>query len=165
MPVNLGTGKGVSVLDLLKGMEAATGKPIPYKIVPRRPGDVARCSDDSAATALTDFVDKTPHGRIMTYLTNRCVPWEAATATRASRRSTSAGRRLAGSRRCARTRGAGRAATRGAIGRRPSWSLLYLFFDVLRLGVCGISTGAHCFLPWLLGLSEAVFMFYVHLKS
>jgi UDP-glucose 4-epimerase len=40
--VNLGTGKGVSVLDLVKGMEMATGKPIPYKIVDRRPGDVAR---------------------------------------------------------------------------------------------------------------------------
>jgi UDP-glucose 4-epimerase len=40
--VNLGTGKGVSVLDLVKGMEMATGKPVPYKIVDRRPGDVAR---------------------------------------------------------------------------------------------------------------------------
>ena len=41
-PVNLGTGKGVSVLDLVKGMEAATGKSIPFKITARRPGDVAR---------------------------------------------------------------------------------------------------------------------------
>eukprot|EP00542_Grammatophora_oceanica_P019370 CAMPEP_0194031816 /NCGR_PEP_ID=MMETSP0009_2-20130614/4894_1 /TAXON_ID=210454 /ORGANISM="Grammatophora oceanica, Strain CCMP 410" /LENGTH=394 /DNA_ID=CAMNT_0038672057 /DNA_START=41 /DNA_END=1226 /DNA_ORIENTATION=+ len=39
--VNLGTGKGVSVLELVEGMGKATGKPVPYKIAPRRPGDVA----------------------------------------------------------------------------------------------------------------------------
>lgn len=44
--VNLGTGQGLSVLDLVKGMEEATGKPIPYKLAPRRPGDVASCYCD-----------------------------------------------------------------------------------------------------------------------
>jgi len=39
--VNLGTGKGVSVLELVKGMSQATGKPVPYVISARRPGDVA----------------------------------------------------------------------------------------------------------------------------
>jgi len=39
-PVNLGTGNGVSVLELVQGMQTATGKEIPYKIAPRRPGDV-----------------------------------------------------------------------------------------------------------------------------
>jgi UDP-glucose 4-epimerase len=39
--VNLGTGKGVSVLELVEGMAQATGKPVPYEISPRRPGDVA----------------------------------------------------------------------------------------------------------------------------
>mmetsp|Transcript_93840 Transcript_93840/g.271208 ORF Transcript_93840/g.271208 Transcript_93840/m.271208 type:complete len:385 (+) Transcript_93840:151-1305(+) len=39
--VNLGTGKGVSVLELVDGMARATGKPVPYTIAPRRPGDVA----------------------------------------------------------------------------------------------------------------------------
>jgi len=39
--VNLGTGKGVSVLELVAGMGKATGKPVPNKISPRRPGDVA----------------------------------------------------------------------------------------------------------------------------
>jgi UDP-glucose 4-epimerase len=39
--VNLGTGKGVSVLELVEGMVKATGKPIPFVIAPRRPGDVA----------------------------------------------------------------------------------------------------------------------------
>jgi UDP-glucose 4-epimerase len=39
--VNLGTGNGISVLQLVKGMEKATGKPVPFAIAPRRPGDVA----------------------------------------------------------------------------------------------------------------------------
>jgi UDP-glucose 4-epimerase len=39
--VNLGTGRGVSVLELVEGMGRATGKPVPYVIAPRRPGDVA----------------------------------------------------------------------------------------------------------------------------
>jgi len=39
--VNLGTGKGVSVLELVDGMADATGKPVPYEVGPRRPGDVA----------------------------------------------------------------------------------------------------------------------------
>lgn len=39
--VNLGTGQGVSVLELVEGMSRATGKKVPYQISPRRPGDVA----------------------------------------------------------------------------------------------------------------------------
>ena len=38
--INLGTGKGVSVLELVEGMAKATGKPVPFEISPRRPGDV-----------------------------------------------------------------------------------------------------------------------------
>ncbi|CAB9514689.1 Bifunctional UDP-glucose 4-epimerase and UDP-xylose 4-epimerase [Seminavis robusta] len=45
--VNLGTGQGVSVLDLVKGMGEATGKPVPYEISPRRPGDVATVYADA----------------------------------------------------------------------------------------------------------------------
>ncbi|GMH46961.1 hypothetical protein TL16_g04252 [Triparma laevis f. inornata] len=44
--VNLGTGKGYSVLDLINGMGRATGSPVPYTIVDRRPGDVASCYCD-----------------------------------------------------------------------------------------------------------------------
>lgn len=40
-PVNLGTGKGYSVLDMVKAFGKASGKEIPYEIVGRRPGDVA----------------------------------------------------------------------------------------------------------------------------
>jgi UDP-glucose 4-epimerase len=38
---NLGTGHGYSVLDMVRAFEAASGKPVPYEIAPRRPGDAA----------------------------------------------------------------------------------------------------------------------------
>jgi len=41
--INLGTGQGYSVLEMVEAMKKASGKPIPYKIVARRPGDVATC--------------------------------------------------------------------------------------------------------------------------
>ena len=44
--VNLGTGVGYSVLDLVKAFERASGRPVPYDIVGRRPGDVAACYAD-----------------------------------------------------------------------------------------------------------------------
>lgn len=43
---NLGTGTGYSVLDMVKAFEKATGKKVPYKIVERRPGDIAICYAD-----------------------------------------------------------------------------------------------------------------------
>lgn len=44
--INLGTGQGYSVLEVLKAFEAASRQSIPYKIVARRPGDVAACYTD-----------------------------------------------------------------------------------------------------------------------
>ena len=44
--VNLGTGRGASVLEVVKAYEAASGRPVPYRIEPRRPGDVAACWAD-----------------------------------------------------------------------------------------------------------------------
>ncbi|MEI5996902.1 UDP-glucose 4-epimerase GalE [Paraburkholderia bengalensis] len=41
--VNLGTGQGYSVIEVVKAFEKASGKPVPYEIVARRPGDVAQC--------------------------------------------------------------------------------------------------------------------------
>ena len=41
--INLGTGVGYSVLDMVKAFEVASGKPIPYRVQPRRPGDIAAC--------------------------------------------------------------------------------------------------------------------------
>jgi len=48
---NLGTGMGYSVLDMVKAMEKAAGKPVPYKIVARRPGDVATVYADTKKAA------------------------------------------------------------------------------------------------------------------
>lgn len=54
--VNLGTGTGYSVLDMVKAFEKVTGKPIPYKILPRRPGDIDECyADPSYAYKLLGF--------------------------------------------------------------------------------------------------------------
>jgi len=46
LAVNLGTGKGYSVLDMVKAFEKASGKQVPYEIAPRRSGDVAKCYAD-----------------------------------------------------------------------------------------------------------------------
>jgi UDP-glucose 4-epimerase len=48
LTVNLGTGRGYSVLELVRAYEAASGRSVPYEIVARRPGDVAACWADSA---------------------------------------------------------------------------------------------------------------------
>ena len=54
--VNLGTGHGYSVLDMVKAFEKVTGKPIPYKIMPRRPGDIDECyADPSYAEKILGF--------------------------------------------------------------------------------------------------------------
>ena len=45
---NLGTGKGYSVLDIVKNFEEATGVKVPYSIKPRRPGDIATCYSDAS---------------------------------------------------------------------------------------------------------------------
>ena len=47
LTVNLGTGQGCSVLGLVRAFEKASGRPIPYDIVARRPGDVAACYADA----------------------------------------------------------------------------------------------------------------------
>ena len=49
-PINLGTGKGTSVLELVNAFIKTTGQPVPYSIAPRRPGDIASCyaSSDKA---------------------------------------------------------------------------------------------------------------------
>lgn len=49
--VNLGTGHGYSVLDVVKAFEAASGKPVPYELVARRPGDIAECYANPAAAS------------------------------------------------------------------------------------------------------------------
>ena len=48
LTVNLGTGHGYSVLDMVQAFERATGRKVPYKLAPRRPGDVAQYYADPA---------------------------------------------------------------------------------------------------------------------
>ncbi len=43
---NLGTGTGYSVLDMINAFEKANNVSVPYKIAPRRPGDIAECYSD-----------------------------------------------------------------------------------------------------------------------
>ena len=46
LTANLGTGRGYSVLQMVKAFAAASGKAVPFRIVARRPGDVAQCYAD-----------------------------------------------------------------------------------------------------------------------
>jgi UDP-glucose 4-epimerase len=53
LTVNLGTGIGYSVLDMVQAFEKASGKPVPYTVMPRRAGDVAACyAEPSEASRL-----------------------------------------------------------------------------------------------------------------
>jgi UDP-glucose 4-epimerase len=53
LTVNLGTGRGTSVLELVHAFERASGKSVPYRLAPRRPGDVAACWADPSLAAET----------------------------------------------------------------------------------------------------------------
>jgi UDP-glucose 4-epimerase len=48
LTVNLGTGRGYSVLEMVRAFAAASGKPVPHRVVARRPGDIALCYADPA---------------------------------------------------------------------------------------------------------------------
>ena len=48
LTVNLGTGHPASVLEMVRAFERASGRPVPYQVVARRPGDVAQCWADPA---------------------------------------------------------------------------------------------------------------------
>ena len=48
LTVNLGTGTGYSVLDMVSAFEQASGRKVAYRIAPRRPGDIAACYADSS---------------------------------------------------------------------------------------------------------------------
>jgi len=51
VPVNLGTGNGTSVLEMVEAAKRASGRDVPYEIVGRRAGDVAECFADPARAA------------------------------------------------------------------------------------------------------------------
>jgi UDP-glucose 4-epimerase len=46
--INLGTGQGYTVMEMLRALEKASGKTIPYRITNRRPGDIAICYADTS---------------------------------------------------------------------------------------------------------------------
>jgi UDP-glucose-4-epimerase GalE len=59
LAVNLGTGRGHSVLEVIQAVEKATGRPVRYKIGPRRPGDPpALIADPSKAQSLLEWTAK-----------------------------------------------------------------------------------------------------------
>lgn len=58
MTLNLGTGCGCSVLEMISAFESVSGKKIPHQIVDRRPGDVAECYADSRRAK--ELLDWTP---------------------------------------------------------------------------------------------------------
>lgn len=51
LTINLGTGRGYSVLEMIKAFSLACGRELPYRIAARRPGDVAACYADPAYAA------------------------------------------------------------------------------------------------------------------
>ena len=53
LTLNLGTGRGCSVLEMVTAFEKACGKPVPYRVVDRRPGDVAQSFADPSEAART----------------------------------------------------------------------------------------------------------------
>jgi UDP-glucose 4-epimerase len=54
--LNLGTGRGYSVLEMVKAFERASGHAVPYQVVSRRPGDIATCyADASLAAKIIDW--------------------------------------------------------------------------------------------------------------
>ncbi len=56
LTVNLGTGRGYSVLEMVAAFEQISGRKIPYRIVARRPGDIATCyADTSKAERLLNW--------------------------------------------------------------------------------------------------------------
>jgi len=50
-PINLGTGNGYSVLEVIAGVERACGRPLSYDVLPRRAGDAAAVWADPASAA------------------------------------------------------------------------------------------------------------------
>ena len=51
LTANLGTGRGYSVLEVVRAFEQASGRAIPYQVVARRPGDVAEVYADASLAA------------------------------------------------------------------------------------------------------------------
>ena len=66
LAVNLGTGEGSSVLEVVRAFEAVSGRNIPYEVKPRRPGDISACY------AATDYASKVMNWRATRSLEAMC---------------------------------------------------------------------------------------------
>ncbi|MBE0613468.1 MAG: UDP-glucose 4-epimerase GalE [Burkholderiales bacterium] len=53
LTVNLGTGRGYSVLEMVRAFEVASARAVPYRIAPRRAGDIAQCYADTSLARKT----------------------------------------------------------------------------------------------------------------
>ena len=53
LTLNLGTGRGTSVLEMVRAFEAASGRAVPYRVTARRPGDIAQCYADASLALQT----------------------------------------------------------------------------------------------------------------
>jgi UDP-glucose 4-epimerase len=63
---NLGTGQGYSVLEMVRAFEEACGNPVPYRVAPRRPGDIATCyADPTKAESELDWKAKSGLAKMM----------------------------------------------------------------------------------------------------
>ena len=83
LTVNLGTGRGYSVLDIVRAFEQASGRAVPYKIAPRRAGDIAQCwADPSLAQELLGWKAK----RGLEQMCSDGWRWQQACRTRAASR-------------------------------------------------------------------------------
>ena len=61
--INVGTGQGYSVLEMVEAFTRVTGRAVPYRIVPRRPGDVAIYLADPARAADPHRLARRPRSR------------------------------------------------------------------------------------------------------
>lgn len=73
--INLGTGNGVSVLEMVRAFESASGRAVPYEVVDRRPGDIAACwADPGLAQELLQW----KAGRSLTQMCEDAWRWQQA---------------------------------------------------------------------------------------
>jgi UDP-glucose 4-epimerase len=76
--INLGTGNGISVLEMVKAFEQASGQSVPYAVVDRRPGDIAACwADPSYAQVVLEW----KAFRSLAQMCEDCWRWQAGNPT------------------------------------------------------------------------------------
>jgi UDP-glucose 4-epimerase len=77
--LNIGYGRGYSVREVIDAFEAVTGKPLPFEIAPRRPGDPAQLIADTAA--IRTELDWRPRYDEINFIVRSAIEWERKLAT------------------------------------------------------------------------------------